>query len=254
MASLADRGIVALSIPLPLPMEINGHVRAFDQHSIDPEVQLYAIVNRKVPFNLEFKPTQTVERHEQGLEICRIFVDIGLAQALDGRIDTSDLRGIRRVHAIGFRAGECGQTQEADEGPEKESTNAFSRTEDHAPTIIARSGAHSAGGFSITPPTRAPFSQFNRITYNAAGGLCPVEKTPALRRLRARYSGAKPSPRLDNLVRDRLLSPRFTPAFENIVIATGGFMSSVVKKRKKKMRKHKHRKLRRRMKFARRKG
>ncbi len=31
-------------------------------------------------------------------------------------------------------------------------------------------------------------------------------------------------------------------------------MSSVVKKRRKKMRKHKHRKLRRRMKFARRKG
>jgi hypothetical protein len=135
MASLTDRGIVALPMPLSLPMEINGHVRSFDQHSIDPEVQLYAIVDRKVPFDLEFKPAQTVERHEQGLEIRGIFVDVGLAQALDSRIDTSDLRGIRRIHAIGFRAGECSQTQEANEGPQKESTNAFSRTENHAPQL-----------------------------------------------------------------------------------------------------------------------
>ena len=40
----------------------------------------------------------------------------------------------------------------------------------------------------------------------------------------------------------------------NFLIEDFNFMSSVVKKRRKKMRKHKHKKLRRRMKFAKRRN
>jgi len=144
VSPLSDRGIVSLPMPLPLPMKIDCHVGAFDEDSIDPDVQLYAIVYRKVPFDLELKPTQAVEGHEHGLECCRIFVDIRLTQAFDGRIDAPDLRSISGVHAVGFRAGECHHAQEADEHPHKEFTNAFSNAGDHAPTIIARSGSHAA--------------------------------------------------------------------------------------------------------------
>ena len=79
-------------------------------------------------------------------------------------------------------------------------------------------------------------------------GSCPCNySTPGLRQPLT----------LDKPVQDRLLSARFAPACETDSPSRpegASFMSSVVKKRKKKMRKHKHRKLRRRMKFARRKG
>ena len=132
MTTLADRLIVGLPAPLSLPVEIHRHVRTFDQDPVDSHVELNAIIDRKVAFDLQLEPTQTVEGHQQGLKSGSVFRHIGLADPLDGRVDASHLCGIRRVHSVGFAAGEIGGSQKTDKSPEQESPQERLKVTDHA--------------------------------------------------------------------------------------------------------------------------
>src|SRR5439155_3447830 len=104
MTPLPERLLIGRALPLPEPMEIDGHVGPVDHDSVDGEVEGDPVIDGEVALNLLLQLAEAVERHEQAVKGARVLTRIRLPDSLHCGVDLPDTGRIVGVNVAGFGA------------------------------------------------------------------------------------------------------------------------------------------------------
>src|SRR6266849_8374077 len=135
MAPLPERLLIGRALPLPEPMEIDGHVGPVDHDSVDGEVEGDPVIDGEVALNLLLQLAEAVKRHEQAVKGARVLTRIRLPDPFHRGVDLPDTGRIVRVNVAGFGAGHRHQPDQTKDGPAGERLRAAYDPRDHAGII-----------------------------------------------------------------------------------------------------------------------
>src|SRR5256885_2296067 len=90
MAPLPERLLITRALPLPEPMEIDGHVGPVHHDPVDGEVEGDPIIDGEVALDLLLQSAEAVERHEQAVQDAHVLARIRLPDPLHRGVDLPD--------------------------------------------------------------------------------------------------------------------------------------------------------------------
>src|SRR5207302_11031367 len=135
MAPLPERLLIGRALPLPEPVEIDGHIGPVHHDPVDGEVEGDPIIDGEVALDLLLQLAKTVERHEQAVKDARVFTRIRLPDPLHRGVDLPDTGGIVGVDVAGFGAGQRHQPDQTKDSPAGERPRAAYDPRDHVRII-----------------------------------------------------------------------------------------------------------------------
>src|SRR5437899_8134627 len=135
MTPLPERLLIGRALPLPEPMEIDGHVGPVDHDSVDGEVEGDPVIDGEVALNLLLQLAEAVERREQAVKGARVLTRIRLPDSLHCGVELPDTGRIVGVNVAGFGAGHRHQPDQTQDGPAGDRLRAAHDPRDHASTI-----------------------------------------------------------------------------------------------------------------------
>src|SRR3989441_11745614 len=135
MAPLPERLLIGRALPLPEPVEIDGHVGPVHHDPVDGEVEGDQIIDGVVALDLLLQLAEAVERHEQAVKDACVLTRIRLTDPLHRGVDLPDTGRIVGTDVAGFGAGHRHQPDQTKDGPAGERLRATYDPRDHAGII-----------------------------------------------------------------------------------------------------------------------